>query len=99
MFRIKICYDVKDNWIRARLSSNGLYKYIYVNGESYYIDSEEEHWLEFRYQLIKKGVELIRDLLYKKYGPHWRIHEQRGMVYRSAASAVKRMKPAKINRQ
>ncbi len=95
MFRIKICHNTDGEWLQARLTSKNVTRLVYV-GNKYYLKNDKEKWSEFKYQLIRKCREMIRDELLLKYGSIWRKHEQQKQALMSALSAVKRMKPAKI---
>ena len=98
MFRIKICYHIKDNWIRASLTSKNFNKFTYTVGNTYIIRNNNQHWDEFLYQLKKSCTEIIRDELHRKYGNDWRKYEQPKLVWSSYISAINRMQPAYINK-
>lgn len=90
MFRLNI-YKIGEHTYRVRHKPTGLFKIAKVSSTVENIQNE------ISYQLAMRSKELIRDLLYKKYGDYndmWRYTEQKHMKYilKSIASAGKRMR-------
>ena len=93
MFRLRISINrIDDLGIRARISSANCVKWANTTSNKWYINSDYTIGDEFRYQLIKRCKEAVRDELFLKYGKDWRKYEQPKQVMNSVRSAVKRMR-------